>query len=138
MPVNYREKLSRLTDGRLTPAEFGHTDHIGVAYEALLQSDFFDAAARVAAGIRTLADQAGVPEKFNATITWAFTSLIAERMHTTGHQDAADFIRRNPDLDRGTALAQWYSPERLSSDLARSVALLPERPARMPGAGRRP
>ena len=129
MHPDYREKLRRLTDGSLAPADFSHADHIGVAYEALSANDFFAAAEMIASAIRALTERAGVPGKFNATITLAFLSLIAERMATTDHTDAASFIERNADLASGAALAPWYSKRRLSSDLARSVALLPDRPA---------
>ena len=129
MTPDYRRTLRHLADGTLDPAAFGHRDHVGVAYEALRQGDFFEATGRVAAGIRTLAERAGAPEKFNATITWAFMSLIAERMLTSDCADADDFIRDNPDLSDGSVLARWYSKQRLTSDLARAVALLPDRPA---------
>ena len=128
MTPDYRRTLRRLTDGTLDPAAFGHRDHVGVAYEALQQGDFFEATGRVAAGIRALAARAGAPDKFNATITWAFMSLIAERMLTSDCAGAEDFIRRNPDLSDGSVLARWYSKRRLTSDHARAVALLPDIP----------
>lgn len=126
MTASYAEKLDALERGTLDPRAFTHRDHIGVAYTALTQGDCFSAAARVAHGIRQMAVRAGEPEKFNATITWAFVSLIAERMATTTHDGADDFIRRNPDLARRSALAPWYSERHLRSDLARSVVLLPD------------
>ena len=128
MTPDYRRMLRDLADGTLDPAGFSHRHHIGIAYEALRSGDFFDAAHKVAAGIRALTERAGMPDKFNATVTWAFLSLIAERMRTTSHADADDFIRRNPDLGSATALIPWYSKHRLASELARSVALLPDKP----------
>ena len=67
-----------------------------------------------------------MPRKFNATITLAFMSLIAERMATTQYVDYDDFITSNPDLLSKDVLEQWYSPERLSSILARSIFLMPD------------
>lgn len=129
MSPDYFGKLRALGTGTLDPGEFSHLDHIGVAYEALSRHDFFEAASGVASGIRGLAEKAGAPDKFNATITWAYLSLIAERMRTTEHSGAADFIARNPDLaDRGV-LSPWYSKGRLTSDLARSTVLLPDQPS---------
>ena len=128
MTPDYFGKLQRLVAGTLDAGEFGHLDHVGVAYEALARHDFFDAAGVMASGIRNLAERAGVPDKFHATITWAFLSLIAERMRTTEHESAADFIDRNPDIGSGSALASWYSDRRLKSDLARSIVLLPDVP----------
>ena len=128
MTPDYFGKLQRMVAGTLDAGDFGHLDHVGVAYEALARHDFFDAAGVMASGIRNLAERAGVPDKFHATITWAFLSLIAERMRTTEHDGAADFIDRNPDIGSGGALAPWYSQQRLKSDLARSIVLLPDVP----------
>ena len=126
MNASYFGKLERLISGTLDPGDFGHLDHVGVTYEALARHEFFDAAYRVSSALRALAERAGVPEKFNATMTWAYLSLIAERMRTTEHRNAADFIDRNPDIVDRAALEPWYSPQRLKSDLARSIVLLPD------------
>lgn len=127
MPDSYRSKLERLVQNELDAADFAHRDHVGVAYEALASGDFPEAVQRVYAGIRAMAERAGIPERANATITWAFMSLIAERMNTTQHTNAEDFVARNPDLCRGDAIVPWYTLGRLRSDLARTVALLPDR-----------
>ncbi len=129
MSDDYFAKLRRLSAGTLDPSEFRHLDHIGVAYEALSRHDFFEAASAVATGIRALAEKAGAPHKFNATVTWAYLSLISERMRTTEHRSADDFIERNPDIAARGALAPWYSSKRLASDLARSTVLLPDHKA---------
>jgi len=126
MTVDYAERLDALLTGTLRASDFRHVDHIGVAYEALRRDDYVRATTGVAAGIRALAARAGKPQKFNATTTMAFMSLIAERMRTTEHYSAADFIARNPDLSDRTVLERWYSPGRLNSPLAREVALLPD------------
>jgi len=107
---------------------FRHVDHVGVAYEMLRKYDFMDATVKYAENIKTIATKAGVPDKFNATITLAFMSLIAERMGTTRHADYDDFISQNQDLNSKDMLRKWYSPERLQSDLARNVFLMPDAP----------
>lgn len=107
---------------------FRHRDHVGVAYEMLRNYDFMDATNRYAANIKSIAAKAGVPDKFNATITIAFLSLIAERMGATEHAGYDDFISRNPDLLSKDVLQKWYSPERLGSELARAVFLMPDAP----------
>lgn len=127
MADSYRSMLDRLIHNEIDVADFAHRDHVGVAYETLATHDFAEAVQLVYAGIKTMAERAGVPEKANATITWAFMSLIAERMFASRYANAEEFIARNPDLCRADALAPWYSLERIRSDLARSVALLPDR-----------
>ena len=123
------QELARSFEARsLDAAAFSHRDHVGVAYEMLRSYDFMEASARYAEGLRFLAMSAGVPDKFNATITLAFLSLIAERMRTTEHTDYDGFISQNRDLLSTDILQKWYAPERLRSDLARSVFLLPDPP----------
>lgn len=120
------ERMRAFNAGDIDPARFGHLDHVRVAYELLNRRDFFDAASDYAAGIRRIADKAGVPEKFNTTITLAYLSLIAERMASFAHADCDEFVARNPDLLTMEALARLYSPDRLRSDLARTCFLLPD------------
>ncbi len=127
MTVDYFDKLQQLRAGTLDPADFAHSDHVGVAYEALARHDFVEAVAIMSRGITTLATAAGDASKFNATITVAFMSLIAERMQTSPHDNATDFLRRNTYLTEPAALAPWYSRERITSPMARSIALLPDR-----------
>ena len=67
----FAEKLAALENETITPAEFSHKDHIGVAYEAIQKYGPFDAMSIIARGIKALTVRAGLPEKFNATITLA-------------------------------------------------------------------
>lgn len=124
--MSYVELADAFEAGDIEPGAFKHLDHIGVAYEMLRREDFVRAAARYASGIHQLATSAGVPEKYNVTITMAFLSLIAERMRTTPHDGYADFIAQNQDLLEKDVLGTWYSPERIQSALARSVFLMPD------------
>ncbi|CAD0184290.1 hypothetical protein RUESEDTHA_01169 [Ruegeria sp. THAF57] len=104
---------------------FGHAEHVQVAYDLLRKYDFIDAAATYAKGIRSLAAKAGDPDKFNLTITYAFMSLIAERLANGQSDDFAAFSQENPDLMTKVVLNNWYKKERLNTALARRVFLLP-------------
>ena len=126
MTSDYADLTRSFEAQDLDASRFRHTDHIGVAYEMLRQHDFIEATARYAENIRSIAEKAGAHDKFNATITFAFMSLIAERMETTEHRDYDDFIARNADLKSKDILQKWYSPERLHSASARRVFLLPD------------
>ncbi len=106
-------------------ASFGHGEHVRVAYDLLRKYDFIDAAATYAKGIRALAAKAGAPKKFNLTITYAFLSLIAERMDGTRPANFEAFVAANPDLMSKSVLNSWYTIDRLNSALARDVFLLP-------------
>ncbi len=112
--------------GELAPEAFKHADHVAVAYEMLSAYEFLDACSRYAASIKVLAERAGAPEKYNATITLAFLSLIAERIALGRHAGCEEFMAQNGDLTSRDVLLQWYSPQRLTCDTARAVFLLPD------------
>ena len=118
--------LDRLTAGTIDPQRFDHVAHLVVAHEALSRHSFFEATRRIAEGLEALTARIGVPEKYNATLTFAYMSLVAERMAADPTADAAAFVAANPDLTRGAPFARWYSEARMSSPLARRVALLPD------------
>ena len=120
----YAEKLAQLDAGTLDPATFSHRDHVGVAIAALQQGDFYDALARMSRGLQRLTLAAGVPEKFNATVTFAFLSVIAEIEPQPG-QDIDTLIDRYPDIMRPSVLKTLYSDSRMQSDIARRVPVLP-------------
>lgn len=122
---DYQEMLVLFERGEIDPAGFRHADHVGVAYEALTQHGFFRALQLYADGLMALVEKAGVPEKFSATVTFAYMSAIAERMQSAPGSSAEAFMSANPDLLEASVLAR-YSPARLQSDVARKVALLPD------------
>ena len=126
--TDFAKLLEQMKNDTLDAGAFRHVDHIGVAYEALDRHSFFDALHMVATGIDRAARRAGALDKFNATITATFMSLIAERMGAEDYHNAQDFINRNTDLARGTPLRVLYSSARLNSDQARLIALLPDQP----------
>lgn len=118
--------ITRAFEARtLDAARFHHAEHVRVAFDLLGKLDFIEAAAAYAAGIRAIATKAGAPQKFNLTITCAFLSLIAERMAVRPQGSFEAFVGANPDLMSRAALAGRYDDERLHSDLARRVFLLP-------------
>lgn len=96
-----------------------------MAFDLLGKFDFIEAAATYARGIRAIAAKAGSPEKFNLTITYAFMSLIAERMSADPQVSFEKFASDNADLMSKSVLAGWYSDDRLHCDTARKVFLLP-------------
>ncbi|TDK51086.1 hypothetical protein [Antarcticimicrobium luteum] len=120
----YDRMLAALDAGTLDPAAFSHRDHVGVTVAALKQDDFYDALARIACGLQRLAGNAGVPEKFNATVTFAFVSLIAQRMEDGGGS-VEDFLEGNPDLLSGNPLAGLYPEGQADTPLAKRVPVLP-------------
>ncbi|MHA1564156.1 MAG: hypothetical protein ACTSX7_02480 [Alphaproteobacteria bacterium] len=128
MTSPYAELTKSFEARDLNAGTFRHLDHVGVAYEMLRKYDFLEAAVRYGRNINIIATKASASDKFNTTITFAFMSLIAERMATTDHANYDDFTARNQDLLSKDVLKLWYSPDRLRSDLARKIFLMPDNP----------
>jgi hypothetical protein len=125
MKTDYSKLTQDFESHKIDPSTFRHIDHIRVAYEMLHKHGYLTTSTKYSEAIESMATEAGVPEKFNLTITLAFLSLIAERIHSTEHSSFDEFIARNEDLMSRSVLEKMYSPERLQSDLARKMFLLP-------------
>lgn len=121
-----RDELERFLCGELDAASFPHREHVRMAFETLRRYDFAETVLRFSRALRAMAQKAGKPEAFHQTVTIAFLALIAERMESGERTDFAAFARANPDLIDKTALARWYRPERLASEIARRTFVLPE------------
>ena len=121
----YEALLAALRTGSLDPVGFGHREHLGVAVAALRRHPFFEAMLIVANGLKSAAERAGAPEKFNATITMASMSMIAERLQVDDGARIDAFIDGHPDLLSTALMHDAYPGGRLTSDLARRVGLLP-------------
>ena len=70
------------------------------------------------------------PTLYHETINWAFLLLIRELMARSGRQETwAEFSANNKDLLtwKDNILKKYYREETLSSDLARSTFLLPDK-----------
>ena len=98
-----------------------------MAHALLSEKGFLEAARCFVRGAKGLAARAGVPEKFNMTLTLAYLGLIAEKMADSPVMDSEAFVRAHPDLLRASRLSEWYSPARLHSDRARRSFVLPDR-----------
>ena len=119
--------LIALEAGHVAPGAFTHENHVRAAHALLSGTEFFLAAHRYAAALRRLTQAAGAPEKFNATITFAFLSLMAEAMaERPAGEDADAFLAARPEFRTARLDARW-SPERLAHPAARSIPLLPDR-----------
>jgi len=126
MIPKYQSKLEMLVNETLLPSDFSHLDHVGVAFEALQRHDFFDALAIIANGIQKLTIRANAHDKFNATITFIYMSVVAERMKAGNYANIDDFLRQNSDLVKKPIAKIWYSKSRITSDIARSIPVLPD------------
>ncbi len=119
--------LQRFEQRQIDPVAFAHRDHVMVAFQILDKYEFLEACSQYARVIRGMAEDAGAPEKYNATITIAFMSLIAERKSRMPGADLESFVSGNSDLFDRNVLSRWYSAGRLGSVAARGQFLLPDK-----------
>ena len=118
--------LGRFVRGEIPTGEFRHRDHVCIAFEMLKRHDFPETVLHYSRTLRAMAEKAGRPEAFHQTVTIAFLSLIAERMESGSTADFTAFEQANPDLLDKSVLSRWYRPERLASETARRIFVLPE------------
>jgi hypothetical protein len=123
--------VKRFEECSLAPSELGHREHVQLAWAYMRTRSFEAASERFCTGLQRFACAQGKPDRFHATITWAYLTLVNERIHTRrASSDFARFTDENPDLfDQKTgALATYYDKATLDSETARRIFLLP-RPA---------
>ncbi|QMU58810.1 MAG: hypothetical protein GKR98_11760 [Boseongicola sp.] len=124
--MKYVHKLDAMQSGTLAPDDFGHLDHIGVDFIAIERFGPFEAMSIMARGIKEIASKANAPTKYNATVTMASVSLIAERMEMADYRSAEDFIDINADLMTKAFLVEQYDDQRLNDPKLRMIPLLPK------------
>jgi hypothetical protein len=124
--MSERPLLELFLQGEVDAGTFRHADHVQVGFELLQVHDFSTAAYRFSSALKAIAARAGNPGAYHETITLAFLALIAERSAAGRFDDFEPFARANPDLMDKAVLGRWYAPERLHSDTARRIFLLPE------------
>jgi hypothetical protein len=121
--------LARFLRGDVDAHQFAHREHLRMAFEMLRRHDFAESVYLYSQALRLMTSRAGRPEVFNQTVTIAFLSLVAERMHMSAPEDFAALERHHPELLDRAVLGRWYRPERLALSVARRCFLLPEPPA---------
>lgn len=124
------EFIGSFEDGSLANEPFHHADHVRMAFLYLCRYSALDALQRFSSSLIGFATAKGRPEIYNETITWAFLLLIRERMARAGGQQSwTQFAANNPDLLNwsDSVLKMYYRAETLSSPLAKSTFLFPDR-----------
>lgn len=127
--VENRELLDQFESGTLPEASFHHTQHVRAAWLCLREHPPVAALARFCAALQRLAAAYGKEGLYHETITWAYLFLIRERMGRSPTASWSEFAAANADLLTWSpsALAHYYRPETLASELARRVFVLPDR-----------
>ena len=100
---------------------FRHREHIHLAYLAVQRHGAHRAVALISAWIRQLAGYQRAPQKFNATVTRAWTEIVAHHMAAApSATDFASFADRYPALLDKRLLTRHYTARTLASPAART------------------
>jgi hypothetical protein len=100
---------------------FRHREHIHLAYLAVQRHGADRAAGMVSGWIRHLAAYQRAPQKFNATVTRAWTEIVAYHMAAgPPGTDFASFAGRHPALLDKRLLSRHYTARTLASPAART------------------
>jgi hypothetical protein len=124
------EFIACFEDCSLATESFHHADHVKVAFLYLCRLPPLEALQRFAMSLARFAAANGKPALYHETITWAFLLLIHERMaRAGGRQTWAQFAAANTDLLswKDSVLRKYYRDETLSSELAKSTFLFPDK-----------
>ena len=106
---------------------FRHREHIHLAYLAVARHGTALAADKVSGWIRHLAAYQRAPQKFNATVTRAWTEIVAHHMaFAPPGRDFADFVGRYPALLDKRLLTRHYTARTLASPAARTGWVEPD------------
>ncbi|HEY3821555.1 MAG TPA: hypothetical protein VGL81_30520 [Polyangiaceae bacterium] len=128
IPLPDTKLIESLESCTLSPEDFPHRAHVRAAWCYLRLAPFGEAGERFCRSLRRFAESVGRPQRFHATMSWAYLALIHERAALSPAATFDDFAQASPDLlDRATALSRFYDGETLGSDLARRVFVLPRR-----------
>ena len=124
------EFIAAFENASLDGDSFHHADHVRIAYLYLCRYPVLESLQRFSASLRRLAASLGKPGLYHETITWAFLLLIRERMaRAEGAPSWTEFVAANQDLMtwEHNVLKKYYRDETLSSPLARSTFVFPDR-----------
>jgi hypothetical protein len=124
------EFIASFENCSLANESFHHSDHVRMAFLYLRRYPALEALQRFSTSLARFAASNGKPKLYHETISWAFLLLIRERLaRTESQQTWTEFAASNPDLLnwKDNVLKKYYRGETLSSDLARTTFLFPDR-----------
>jgi len=105
---------------------FGHREHVRLTWLAVRRLGTAEAIELISDGIRQTARYAGVPQKYNATVSRAWVELTAHHMAEAPSETFDDLLRRNPGLLDKRLLTRFYSSRLLASPAARTSWVEPD------------
>jgi hypothetical protein len=105
----------------LGPAgEFGHREHLRLAWRELRAHDREVALSRIETAIRHVAEAHGAPRKYHRTMTEAWAALVGHHLAEEPKLGFDEFLERFPGLLDGGLLERHFSAELLATPAARA------------------
>jgi hypothetical protein len=106
---------------------FRHRHHIHLAFLTVRRHGTAEATARISRWIGQLAAYERAPQKYNATVTRAWTQIVGHHVAADpATADFAEFADRHPALLDKRLLMGHYSPARLAGVAARTAWAEPD------------
>jgi hypothetical protein len=106
---------------------FGHRQHIHLAYLATRRHGTLAAVTRISDWIQHIAAYQRAPQKYNATVTAAWTRLVGHHVEAEPEVSTFDdFTARNPALLDKRLLSRHYRSVTLASAAARAGWVEPD------------
>ena len=119
--------VERFEAGTIDNSTFSHADHVFVIWSLIRTYGPLEAIRRFEASLKRITSEAGHPEKYNATITYALGFLTAERVAEDRSLGWDDFAHDNPDLMEwpNAQLTRLYPNGALHAERTRRMFILP-------------
>jgi hypothetical protein len=106
--------------------EFGHREHLRLAWRELREHDREVALARIETAIRHVAEAHGAPGKYHRTMTEAWAALVGHHLAEEPALGFDEFLERFPALLDGGLLGRHWSAELLATPAARAAWVEPD------------
>jgi len=106
--------------------EFGHREHLRLAWRELREHEHDVALARIETAIRHVAEAHGAPGKYHRTMTEAWAVFVAYHLAEAPALGFDEFLERFPGLLDGGLIKHHYSPALLATPAARSTWVDPD------------
>jgi hypothetical protein len=123
--------LQRFEQCQIAPDDWGHREHIKVAYLYLRHLPLDAAAGRMREGLKALQAAFQVPDAldrgYHETMTHVWMRLVEFTLRQFGPSASADeFYDSHPELWQAKVLRFFYSAERLLSSQAKAAFIEPD------------
>src|SRR5262245_59391343 len=123
--------LQRFERCQIAPDDWGHREHVKVAYLYLCRMPLDAAIDQMRLGLRALQAAFQVPDAldrgYHETMTHAWLRLVDFTIHQFGLATSADeFYQLHPQLWQSKVLRFFYSADRLLSAAAKAAFLPPD------------